>query len=125
MFFLKHVLYKECLHQFCHGPILYPTVSTTCTSESLETLICVNLFSKIVLVSSTRMGLRRVSTYAGKCTAREKLSICEKNCRLLVVMQSPRHFMGRIYCGSGIAGGLDVSRVVLKVSHFQPKYQIQ
>ena len=129
MFTIKHVLlYKECLFQFCYGPILCATACqfrTTDRSLSIRVkmncsfvLICSQnvkflLFSNLVLVSSTKMGLRR-------CARMLLTALREKNCpfaRKTVASWSlcsrRATLWGSIYCGSGIAGGLDGSRVVL------------
>ena len=53
-------------------------------------------------------------TYPVKCAPREKLSIWEKDCRLVVVMQGKRHFMGLdLLWLSGIASGPGGSRIIL------------
>ena len=129
---LKRVFFKECIHQFV-AP-LYPTFWTTATSELHFT--CYYFCSERQFrcpVPSWAWGVR---TYSGNCTAREKncpfARKREKNCpfaRKTVASWSlcsrPGTLWARIYSGSGIAGGLDASRVVPKVSHFQPKYQVQ
>ena len=137
--FLRYFLQKVPEYQLFHGPIciLYPTTGQSKTSglnffENLYIILYLTqiiilklpLFSAIVLVSSTSMGLRQKHVCCKTAKLREKnCPFARKTVASWSLCSRRATLWGWIYCGSGIAGGLDGSGVIFKVSHFQPKYQ--